>query len=403
MKRNRWIKITLLLISVLALVVSESSYAGEVRGVADKTITSGLILTMTGPGASILGALGAAGGARNFFQHVNEQGGINGRKVKVILHDDRFTIPGAMAGFKKLVYRDHVLTLFLPGTGQTVALTSQIQKEKVPAMTAGLSDTLITPVDQKRYIFLPCAGYQDQIVVVIDYIMNDLKAKDPKIAMVTLEIEYGKVGLAAAKKRLRHYGLDLVTVEKLSFGAVDASTPVLNIRKVKADYVIVHLDATTGISFLRDAKKYGLAARMMGDYYSCDQDLVKASGSAAKNYIACHTFNSWYDETPAMNTLRKVTLRYQPKGPKTRNRYYVQGWVMSMIFAEGMKRAGRDLTPETMIKALESLKDFNTNGLSGPISYTSTNHKAGEYCRLFKADVEKGRMVPISGWRKPER
>ena len=101
-----------------------------------------------------------------------------------------------------------------------------------------------------------------------------------------------------------------------------------------------------------------------------------------------------------MPELRDVTLRYEPRGPKTRNRYYVQGWVVSLIFAEAMKRAGKNLTPERMVEAMESLRDFDTNGLSGSITYTPTNHKGGESCRLFKADVEKGRMVPISGWVK---
>ena len=235
---------------------------------------------------------------------------------------------------------------------------------------------------------------------MIDYIIKDLKAKDPRIAFVTLEIEYGKVGLAAAKERLKHHGLNLVDVEIMPVGAVDASTTILNIKRAKADYVIVHLDITTSIAFIRETKRYNMGARMLGDYYSCDEDIVRAAGSAAKDYIGSHTFNSWYDDTPAMAELRNVTLKYEPKGPKMRNRYYIQGWVMSMIFAEAMKRAGKDLTPENMIEAMESLKEFDTNGLSAPITYTPTNHKAGEYCRLFKADVEKGRMVPISGWVK---
>ncbi|MBI4619379.1 MAG: ABC transporter substrate-binding protein [Desulfobacterales bacterium] len=386
--------------SLLVLFMSAPSYGGEVRGVTDKAITIGIIMPMTGPIAPLEGALALAGGSRNYFRYLNEKGGINGRKIDPIIHDCRFAIPGAIAGFKKLIYRDNAFAIFLPGTGQTLALTPQILKEKVPTITASLSETVITPVEKKRYIFIPCASYQDQITILIDYIMKDLKAKDPRIAFVTLEIEYGKVGLAAARERLKHYGLDLVNVEIMSVGAVDATTTILNINRAKADYVIVHLDMTTSIAFIRETKKYKMGARMLGDYYSCDEDIVRAVGSAAKDYIGSHTFNSWYDETPGIAELRKVTLKYEPGDPKMRNRYYIQGWVMSMIFAEAMKRAGKDLTSENMVEAMESLKEFDTNGLSAPITYTPTNHKAGEYCRLFKADVEKSRMVPISGWVK---
>ena len=151
-------------------------------------------MPMTGPIAPLEGALALTGGARNFFRYINEKGGINGRMVKPIIDDCRFTMLGAMAGFKKLIYRDNAFAIFLPGTGQTLALTSHVQKEKVPTMTASLSETVITPVEKKRYIFIPCASYQDQITILIDYIIKDLKAKDPRIAFVTLEIEYGKVG-----------------------------------------------------------------------------------------------------------------------------------------------------------------------------------------------------------------
>jgi len=401
---KRSLLITIIMVfSVFVLLVNNPSHAEKVRGVSDSTVTIGLIMPMTGPIAPTEGALGVAGASRNYFRYINEKGGINGRKMKAIIHDCRFTIPGAVAGFKRLIFKENAFAIFLPGTGQTVALTNHIMKREVPAITASLSETVITPVDKKRYIFIPCASYQDQIKILIDYIMKDLKAKNPRIALATLEIEYGKVGLAAAKKRLKEYGLKLVDLEIMPLGALDASTPVLNIKRAKADFVIVHLDISTAIPFIRDAKKYRLTAMMLGDYYSCDQDIIKAAGSGAKNYMGSHTFNSWYDDTPAMAELRDITMRYEPRSPKTRNRYYIQGWVMSTILAEGIKRAGKGLTPKSMIKAMESLRDFDTNGLSGPITYTPTNHKAGEYSRLFKADVEKGRMVPISGWRKPSR
>ena len=400
MKKKSLFITTVIVFSIFVFLTSVPSYAGKVRGVTDNSITIGLIMPMTGPIAPTEGAFGVAGAGRNFFRHLNEKGGINGRKVKPIIHDCRFTIPGAVAGFKKLIYRDNAFAIFLPGTGQTVALTSQIQKMKVPALTASLSETVINPVEKKNFIFLPCASYQDQINILVDYIVKDLKAKDPRVALVTLEIEYGKVGKAATKARLKKHGLKLVDLEILPLGALDSSTAILNIKRAKADYVIVHLDITTAIAFIRETKKYRMGAQMLGDYYSCDQDIVRAAGSAAKNYIGSHTFNSWYDDTPAMAELRDVTLKYEPRGPKTRNRYYVQGWVMSTILTEGMKRAGKDLNPESMVKSLETLRKFDTNGLSGPISYTSKSHKAGEYCRLFKADVEKGIMVPISGWKK---
>ena len=80
------------------------SQAEEVRGVRDDTIKIGTIMDMTGPAADNL--MPYAIGVRNYFKYINDKGGINGRKVKVIVEDDRYTIPMAMAAFKKLVFKD---------------------------------------------------------------------------------------------------------------------------------------------------------------------------------------------------------------------------------------------------------------------------------------------------------
>lgn len=67
---------------------------------------------------------------------------------------------------------------------------------------------------------------------------------------------------------------------------------------------------------------------------------------------------------------------------------------------EGLKRAGKDITPESMVNALETIKDFETGGLTGPITITPANHDGIKYNRLMKADVEKGMMFPITEWKK---
>ena len=81
----------------------------------------------------------------------------------------------------------------------------------------------------------------------------------------------------------------------------------------------------------------------------------------------------------------------------------VHGWVSAMVLTEGLRNAGRDLNEDGLIRAIESIKNFDTNGISGLVSYSSDNHKGGEYYRLLKADMEKKVFRPITEWRKPAR
>ncbi|RJP55101.1 MAG: hypothetical protein C4549_08945 [Deltaproteobacteria bacterium] len=101
-----------------------------------------------------------------------------------------------------------------------------------------------------------------------------------------------------------------------------------------------------------------------------------------------------------MIQMRKITEKYQP-GTKPKIRNYTQGWISSMICAEGLKRAGRDLTPDTLVGAYETFKNFSTGDISGPVSYSKTDHKGGRTNRLYKTDIEKQTFIPITGFREP--
>ena len=132
MKRLSTVWFTLPLICLLC-AGARLGYAGEARGVTDDTIKIGFILDQTGPAAPI--GIPVANATRTYFQNINDHGGINGRKVKIILEDDHYSIPGAIAAFKKLIFRDAALSiLFTGGTGQTFALMNQIEKNKVPVI-----------------------------------------------------------------------------------------------------------------------------------------------------------------------------------------------------------------------------------------------------------------------------
>ena len=166
-------------------------------------------------------------------------------------------------------------------------------------------------------------------------------------------------------------------------------------------YYVFHLCLVCcTIVFLKEAIKLGLEAEFFDTMYGCDRDVVVAVGNAAKNFHAAHQFSSWYDESKGMTELKKVTLKYNPQS-KTRNRNYTQSRVVGMIYMEAMKNAGRNLNAETLVNAMESTKDFDTKGLCGLISFGPKNHKALVYDRIYKADVEKQAMVPITDWRKP--
>lgn len=381
---------------LLVLFMSAPSYGGEVRGVTSDTIRMGHIADMTGPTADTEKFL--AEGVKNYFQYVNSEGGINGRKVKVIFEDDRYSVPGALAAFKKLVYRDGIFALIGAGsTGGTTSLFRHIAKEKTPMFNYPVSDIIYIP--PKRYIFGHGLTSQDEVRTIYHYILNVLNDKNPKIAIVYPDTEYGKYGRDAARERSKKFGLKLHE-EVLSIGALDATSQVLTLKRVSPDYIILHGPPAFAGAVMRDGKKLGLSVKLfIATYFAADDVTVRMAGRASEKFIGTSNVCTWYDKSPGAERMRGITQKLNPDIPGSHyGRLYTLGWLAAVVMTEGMKRAGNDLNSESMVEALESINDLDTKGLCGPIGFGPGDRQGMKYTKFFKADVENKAIVPITDW-----
>jgi branched-chain amino acid transport system substrate-binding protein len=389
---------TLLGLLFVALFTMSAAFAADTRGITGDTVRIGLIADTTGPVANLGRFLKM--GCEDYFNFVNEKGGINGRKISLIHEDDQYQIPKALAAFEKLVFKDEVLSiLHCGGTPQVMALMPAIAKERVPIIPPGQYEKMYNPY--QRYIFVFGSTYADQAACAIDYMMNDLKAKKPKVGIVYMENEVGRQGLDACRERLAKYGLKPAAELELSLKSVDASSQVMSLKKVNADYVILFELPPAVINFLKTAQKSSYYPTYLSYTWCADDSILKATGDAAKNgYYAASIFGTWHDNSPGANEMRAIAEKYGHGSPKLPS-LYIQGVADAMMTVEGIKRAGRDITVEKYVDALETMKDYDCGGLLSPMTYTPKAHPPSPYSKILKADVEKGVFVSGSGWIKP--
>lgn len=241
--------------------------------------------------------------------------------------------------------------------------------------------------------------------VAIDYLVNVKKLKPDEIRVATVHPDNlsGKECRDAIRKRSALYGIKIVEEQVLSYGALDAVSQVLNIKKAGANCVfIVALPAVGVGTFIKDAGQF----RFSPDHYitqpgTGDIGVVRmVGGKRSKNLLVVRFLASWYDDCPGVADLKKITLKYSPKTKEVID-YYIHGWLISTILTEGLKKAGRDLTSNALIEAIEGLKNLDTGGITGPITYSPQDHKPGEYARIDKVDSEKEVLVQLTGWIKP--
>jgi branched-chain amino acid transport system substrate-binding protein len=165
--------------------------------------------------------------------------------------------------------------------------------------------------------------------------------------------------------------------------------------------VITCLLLPPAITYLKTAQKYNYSPKnVFGFNWATDDMLIKATGEAAKNYVGVNFTGSWWDESPGLKLVRQIAEKYKRTDIGLTS-LYVNGVGVGMLFAEGIKRAGANLTPDSLKAALETLVNFETGGVFPPVTYTGKSHEPVEMVKFFKADVAHKRLVAITDWRKP--
>lgn len=397
MKMKGNILLAVIFTIVCMLSMASKGYSASAKGVTDTTIKIGGIFDLTGPLVTTIRPLVEA--LRNYTRYVNESGGIHGRKINLIIEDDRYTIPAAVAAFKKLVYRDEIFALIGPGsTGETRALTNQIVQHKLPAIPYAADRDVIEPYN--RYLFLPLDTYENQIGIILDYIVETTKSKKPRIVNACVDAGAKVPVLRGFKEWSKFFGLDVETV-MIPLNVLDTTPEVLTMKRAKVDYIIVTHTIPVAALLLKDSKRFGLNAKVFGTYSLTSEDVIGLAGKASKDFFGVHPYSSWYDDNPGTAEMRKITLGYHPGTEKPyRSKNYSGGWVGMKLLCEGIKRAGSDLNAEKFVDAMETIRNFDTKGICGFITYTSKSHEGLKYDKIFHADPESGKLIPITDWVK---
>ncbi len=379
--------------------------AAAEEGVTETEIKIGVISDLSGPTA--IAGVGMADAITSYFHSVNDAGGIHGRKVKVIVEDSAYSSAKAVAAAKKLMAKDGVFALVSPwGTAPVTALCPIAKEDKIPiAPACTLSTTVYEPL--KKYVFAAGTDYVDQSLFIVDYAVNELKMEKPKIAIFCQDDDWGKDHVKGLEMARKKYKLPPIAVQTYKYDAVEFKSQVINLMREKPDLVIVAAAIKSGGMFLREAHKMKWKTTFIGSNTLGLLPTLKLAGPYGQGLLVVNIFAMPDEDVPGMRKLLAASKKYlgdkwMPAQAKI-HPYYVYGWANAMIFAEGLRKAGKDLTRDGFVKAMESIKDFNMEGIMGSVSYSAASHGSPGYARMTKGDVKNMRFVPLSEWRLIKR
>jgi ABC-type branched-subunit amino acid transport system substrate-binding protein len=378
----------------LILTIPAIGGAAEVRGVTDTEVVVGITAPLSGP-AALWGNICL--GAKAWADHINAQGGIHGRKIKVVLKDDGYNPAKAMANLRQM--KGEVFAVCgLLGTAIVNASKDFFGENKIPLITAYGDVRIWTHVSPKslKYVFITYPDYQDEGQYLTIYAVKNLGSK--KIAVFYQNDDFGKMGFEGVKKGLAATGgrAKLVSAVPVEVTERALSTHALKLKESGADTLVMYVTPTHGAIITKTMAKVGFSPKVLASFPLADAIMYKIAGPTWEGtYVGIPGNVDLPGSDPAADRVVDILVKYNPK-LKASTFLALFGATSMMQLAEGLQNAGPDLTPESMIAAMEKIKDWKPENLGARITYSPDRRQGNNAIRLGQA--RDGKVVGIEPW-----
>jgi len=339
-------------------------------------------------------------GLEDALMMANEEGGINGKQIEYIMEDGQYQLDVATAAFKRIMSRDNPLIVYGESTGLGKAMGPEIKdRYKIlyssTSFSGELADAAANP-----YIFVPGPTYADMFGILLNYISKEKPGA--KVAFFYSDTEFGKDPIPSARQMCKDLKLDLVAEAVAQVGAIDVTSQVLELKRKSPDYVIFQGFVVEPVgAVIKQCRDFGMQTKFMGTFWGASKMIVDNLGALAEGYMAVNPYMYWWnDDVPMIKKIKAYTAKKYPN-VTYRDNSYMQGFMTGLIFVECLKRADKagQLNGDGLVKALQSIKDFDSGGLTAPL--TIKNNKF-PVARVWKVNVAKKILEPVSDWMRLE-
>lgn len=337
-------------------------------------------------------------GLRNYFKYINEKGGINGRKIKFLETDGGYSIPKETAGFKRFAMEGIVVFVHW-STGGHRQIAKMGAEKQIVVFGAGLAEVNVIGAP---WAFMHTASYDQVWRGLIAYHIKQNPGKKLKMGILYPDNGWGIMNRDACRAYAKKRGVELVDEEIVAMRELDATTQLLKMKKYNPDFIMGSLNEPVSCVVMRDARKVGIDTRKV-QFYVPLQGIgplaLKLCGATVDDLIGGTPYSSWYEkDLPGIKVVRQVFGEDEVLSP-----WHIHGWAAAMVISEGLRRIGdKKITGENLKKALEGMRNFDTGGITPPITFTPQDHLGSKGVKLFKANIAKNYFEPVGDWVVPK-
>jgi ABC-type branched-subunit amino acid transport system substrate-binding protein len=356
-----------------ALTAFSGLVFGQVPGVTPKTIVLGQSAAFTGPAAQLGIQMNA--GTKAYFDRVNAQGGVFGRKIELKTRDDRYEATLCVENTKKFIEEDKVFALVsYVGTPTTVAAMPVFTEAKVPLIGPFTgAEALRSPVN--RYIFNVRASYYDETEKIVEQLVS---TGNRKIAVFYQDDAYGQAGLKGVQIAMDKRNLKIAALGKVERNTVKVEDAVKAINAVEPDGVVMISAYTSITEFVRQMKKAGSSTQFhnvsfVGSKALSDALKDEGHGVAISQVVP-------FPWSPSVIIVKEYQDVMTKAGSTDFNFSSLEGYIVGKVMVEGLRRAGRDLTREKLVTALEGMNNVDVGDFI--VSFSPTSHSGSKFVDL---------------------
>jgi branched-chain amino acid transport system substrate-binding protein len=366
-------------------------------GVTNNEITIGLFGPLSGP---LIGyGLDPLQAAKMMYEEVNKKGGIYGRKIKLVIEDDKCTPNQLVSVVKKLTSIDKVFMLHGGSCTAAVAAAQDfVNREKIPmAMLNAAGDTAVFP--PTHYVFGAFHGTQRAYAAALaNFAVSKLNAK--RAAIIVHDDEYGNANLKTAMAVFERLGVKVVATERIPPNITDVTAPMLNIRAANPDVILSGAYPAPAVLIALKYAEYGMtniplmqATQGIPSPPAFSKNVNNPG--ALKNFYHTWSFTDIANEDIRQKYLKMYKAYYPDRDPTP---FFVSGLPSAMTVIAALQKAGKDLSRESFIVAMDQI-NAQFDIMAGPIVFNDGRRDGLRDVVVVKFDGEKEQVMPgVYSW-----
>lgn len=319
-------------------------------------------------------------GAKIYFDHVNEQGGIHGKRIRHVVRDDGYKVDETVRLTREVIDKDGAVALIgFAGTGNVGELLSQKVLEKANiALVAPYTGGEILRSPFNPYIFHIRASYADEAEGIVDQlIMLNMK----RIGVMYQDDPFGKAGLAGVEAALKKRGLEVAATGAYEKNTDKVDQAVAALAKANPQAVVMISVNRSTAAFSKQIRAVSTVAQLVNISVINPKEIVRLIGpESARGIGVAQVMPYPYNASiPAVKEYQQLMKKYAPPGSDLSYTSFEE-FIGAKVLVEGLRRAGPNPSREKVLRALETLNPYDAGGF--PLRFSPTNRVGSRFVEI---------------------